>query len=384
MLASLRRAALVTLVVCCCGPALAQGSPPGDPFLLSPQAFTFPALSGAGLSATFGVAVADVGAVNPAALGAFDRAELGLAYKAETSVDGGYLSEFFDYEAEHGARPQSAAVVVPVGALRLGAGYAQRYAGGLGFDTIITETDTAASSFTSRVETFSPQAAYRLEHALAEGDAFTLGLRVGLGRAEHEERLDTLVTRFSEWSTHVAVGASYRTGAARPLGLGLYYESPLRFETTTTLRFPDVEFPSGEVVGVISVPVRYRDALPGRLGLSLHYEPTPTLRLGADAARVFWEDAGRERAQLDASAHARLDVSRDALVSFGVFSQGRGLFDEDVADAFGYGGRAVYLTAGGAVTFGRLRLDAVIADGRLLSAEEHRQTLVKLGASVWL
>ena len=42
------------------------------------------------------------------------------------------------------------------------------------------------------------------------------------------------------------------------------------------------------------------------------------------------------------------------------------------------------MTLGGAVTFDRLRLDAVLADSRLLSASFHRQTLVKVGASVRL
>ncbi len=381
----------LALLMLFAGPAWAQGeggTSYTEPFLFVPQAHRFAALSGTSLSATFDVPVANVGAGNPAALGAFDRAALGLAYQLDTSIKGGYFSEAFDYEADNDARPQSAAVVAPVGAFRIGASYVQRHAGGLGFDTILglpgtSSADTAASSITACVETFSPQAAVRVESALAEEDVLVFGLRLGFGRAGFEERLDTLATRFSDWGTHFAVGASYRTGTAKPLGLGLYYESGLRFEAAATRRFPVSGGPGGGEVEIASFPVRYDDALPGRLGLSLRYEPTPTLRVGADAARVFWEETSEQRLdQFDASAYAQLDVAEDALVSFGVFSQGRGYFEN--GDVFDYSGRAVYLALGGAVTFEHVRLDAALADSHLLAASEHRQTILKVGASVQL
>ena len=226
-MSSMRRFPLVALLLLLAAPAWAQDDPftsYTESFLFIPQAHPFTALSGTGLSATFDVPTSNLGAGNPAALGAFDRPSLGLSYRFETSIPGGYITEFFDYEAENGARPQAAAVVVPVGAFHLGASYVQRYAGGLAFESILglgpTTADTVGSSISARVETFAPQAAYRFGSALAEGDEVTFGFRVGFGRVAFEDRIDTLATRFSDWGTSGTVGVSYRAATARPLGIG--------------------------------------------------------------------------------------------------------------------------------------------------------------------
>src|SRR5690606_35510140 len=82
MLSVLPRALLaLTFSLMLSGPVLAQGDAANnDPerFLILMQGHTMGSLSGSGPSSAFGVRVADVGGVNPAALGAFERPAAGL------------------------------------------------------------------------------------------------------------------------------------------------------------------------------------------------------------------------------------------------------------------------------------------------------------------
>lgn len=385
------------------GLALAQGdfvnSGPERLFIL-PQGFTAPALSGAGPSLAFGVTLGDAGRANPAALATFDRAAVGLAYQFETSVNDGWLGGI-GYEAANGMRPLSAAAVVPVGAWSFGVSYQQRYAATMDFGEVpyqtvdnpeIDPSTTFEIDWSSRLTTVTPQVAYRAELETGE---LAFGLRVGFGYGQFESEVRTeggldpaLVggeyEDFSDWGTQVAAGASYR---ADGVGLALYYESALRVEGTRRGRFvldPTIEEP---VVQTFDLPIS--DAIPARAAVSGEVEVRPGFEMGADVARVFWkdawpEDADQMRDQIDASAWTRLRVSESGEASLGLSYQGRGRWGDDIEEAFDYSGRAIYLTAGGALTFDRLRLDAVVADSRLLSAEQHRQTLVKLGASVRL
>ena len=399
---NLRLAAFVFLLVL---PSLvlAQGdvvnTGPERLFIL-PQGFTASALSGAGPSLAFGVTLGDAGRANPAALAAFDGAAVGLAYQLETSVEDGWLGGI-SYEAANGVRPQSAAAVVPVGAWAFGLSYQQRYAATMDFGEVPYQTidnpevDPSATfdmEWASRLTTVAPQVAYR---ASLETGELALGLRVGFGYGQFESEVRTEgdldpafaggdYEDFSDWGTQVAAGVSYRTDG---VGLALYYESALRIEGTRAVRFIvgiPVEEPD---IRTLDLPIS--DAIPARVAVSGDVEVQPGVRVGADVARVFWkdawpEDADQMRDQIDASAWTRLRVSESGEASLGLIYQGRGRWGDHIEEAFGYSGRALYFTLGGALTFDRFRLDAVVADSRLLSAEEHRQTVIKLGASVRL
>lgn len=402
MLVALRLAALV-LLLALPSLALAQGdvinSGPERLFIL-PQGFVASALSGNGPSLAFGVTLDDAGRANPAALAAFERAAVGLGYQFETSVEDGWLGGI-GYEAANGARPQSATAVVPVGAWTFGLSYQQRYVATMDFGEVPYQTidnpeiDPAVTfeiEWTSRLTTVAPQVAYRVP--LETGD-LALGVRVGVGHGQFESEVRTggdldpaLVggdyEDFSEWGTQVAAGLSYR---ADGVGLALYYESALRIEGIRQGRFV-FGFPSEEPeIRTLDLPVS--DAIPARAAVSGEVEVQPGFEVGADVARVFWkdawpEDADQMRDQIDASAWTRLRVSESGEASMGLVYQGRGRWGEDIEEAFDYSGRAVYFTLGGTLAFDRFRVNAVVADSRLLSAAQHRQTLVKLGASVRL
>lgn len=370
------------------GPVLAQGGAANyepERFLILMQGHTVGSLSGSGPSSAFGVRVADVGGVNPAALGAFERPAAGLAYQFETPIEEGYVAGI-GYVPLNGARPQSAAVVVPVGAFTLGLSYNQRYAAEMDFGPIPAQSWENPEmdpdlfwdfSWISRVETISPQAAYRTR--LRNGADLTFGLRVGIGYGQYENVIDSVAASLSDWGTQVALGTSYRVPGA--YGVAAYYESALRVEGVLER---EVRFGPGGPPMAISVP--HADATPARLGASGEWAMRPSLSLGADVARVFWRSAwgGSDtwRDQNDAALWARLDVSERALVSFGLLSQGRNRWYDEFEEIFDYSGRAIYMTLGGALELDRVRLDAVVADSRLLSADQHKQAVVKVGASV--
>ncbi len=381
-------------------PALAQGdvvsSDDPDRFFILMQGFREGPLSGAGLSSAFGVSVADVGSANPASLSAFERPEVGLAYRFETSIPDGYVAGI-EYQAMNGARPQSAAAVVPLGAWTLGASYSQRYAAEMDFGCIprMTESDPNSDEIafcatqSARLETVSPQVAYRT--ALQTGSELTFGLRLGIGYARITSTIDSLEGSFSDVGAQVAVGVRYRKPGA--FGLAAYYESALRVEGSATFEGegPDPTIGptgEGELVGEIRNLGQFGDAIPARLGASAEVEVRPRVRLGADAAWVFWKGAWDSDEQFEDNAEAalwgRLDLSERALVSAGLRWQDRDRWDNGFEDIVDYSGRAIYLTAGGALTFDRLRFDAVVADSHLLSGQEQRQTIAKLGASVRL
>jgi hypothetical protein len=151
----------------------------------------------------------------------------------------------------------------------------------------------------------------------------------------------------------------------------------------------EVDFSGSGDVRVVTLPLA--DALPARIGLSAEFAATSALRLGADLARVTWKSAWAEHDEdgflengIDAALWGRLDLSERTLVSFGLLSLDRNRWGDETSEVFDYSGRAIFMTFGGAVTLDRFRLDAVVADSRLLSAAEQRQTLVKVGASVRL
>ncbi len=382
-------------------PVLAQGDnvPSNDPnrLLILMQGFRDGPLSGSGLSSAFGVSVADAGGANPAALGTFDRPEVGFAYRFETSIPEGYIAGI-EYGAMNGARPQSAAAAVPVGGWVLGVSYSQRYAAEMDFGCIPRTTefgpDSDENAFcvtrAARLETVSPQAAYRT--VLEDGSELAFGLRLGVGFAQSTAVIDSLEGSLSDVGAQVAVGVGYRKPGA--FGLAAYYESALRVEGSATFEGEGIgpvgqggPAGDGQIGGEIRDLGRYGDAIPARLGASAEVEVRPNLRLGADAAWVFWKAAWDGNEQLKNNAEAdlwgRLDLGR-ALVSAGLRWQDRNRWGEQFNDAFDYSGRAIYLTAGGAITFDRFRLDAVLADSHLLSGTEQRQTIVKVGASVRL
>ena len=216
------------------GPVLAQGGATNyepERFLILMQGHTMGGFSGSGPSSAFGVSVADVGGANPAALGTFERPAVGLAYQLETSVDDGWLGGI-GYEPMNDARPQSAAVVVPLGVWAFGVSYNQRYAAEMDFDPIPVQSPenpeidpnlTYEATWTSRLETISPQIAYR--SVLRNGNELAVGLRLGLGYGQYESRLDSATVSLADWGTQVALGVSYRRPDA--YGLAVYYETRL-------------------------------------------------------------------------------------------------------------------------------------------------------------
>lgn len=386
-----RTVSVFCLLFAAAGVARAQGdirTPSPERFFILMQGYAAPNLSATGLSTTFGVGVADMGGSNPAALGAVNRPTVGLTYQLESSISDGYFASI-GYDPMNGARPQSAGTAVPLGAWVLGASYAQRYAAEMDFGPVPSPTQgnpeidpvlTSEVRQFARLETVAPHVAYRA--TLTSGANLAVGARLGVGRVAFESLVDDETTSISDWGTQFAVGVSYRVPDG--YGLAAYYESQLRVsgQTDRVVRLPS----NGETR---SVTVPFADAIPARFGLSVEAEARPDLRLGADVAWVRWkaaweEDSDQLKDQPELSVWAQRDLSAEALVSFGVMYRGRNRWDNGVDEAFDYSGRAVYLTAGGALTVGSLRLDMVVADSRLLSSENHRQTVVKVGASVEL
>jgi hypothetical protein len=344
-------------------------------------------LSGAGLSSAFGVSVADVGEANPAALGRFAQTEVGVSYRLGTPAE---AVQDVEVGPANGLRPQSLAAVIARGAWTLGISYNQRYASSL--DTCIpryTSENPDIESVewcveqTARVETLSPQVTYR--SVRADGSTLSVGARLGLGRGSINSQIDDITGTFSAWGLQAAAGVRYR---ADRYGLAVHYEHALRVEGDMDSE-GGLEAPEPLGSGPGNLPVYTEDrsasvsgAVPARLSLSAVFDAAPTLDFGADLHYAFWQmEDDRYENQTEAAAWARLDLSERAFASFGVWVQGqhpmaRSFFISD--------DRAVFLTLGGVFTLDRLRLDAVVADSRLLSAEQHRQTLAKLGASVRL
>lgn len=333
--------------------------------------------------------MADMGGANPAALSTFEQTTLGMSYGFGTAAE---IAGDVEVGPANGLRPQSVAVVFPSGAWTFGIGYNQRYASNLS-TCIPTQTPTSPDvepldfcvEQTARMETYASQAAYRTVGA--SGSTLDIGVRIGLGRGSMNSQIDDITGRFSAWGPQLAAGVRYR---ADRYGFAVHYEHALRVEGETDYE-GGLETPvplGGGGPGGLPVYTEVRSVsvaglLPARLSFSAAFDVTPTLDVGADLHYAFWqmEDADRYENQTEVAAWTRLELSERTLASFGVWRQGghpaaRNVFVDD--------GRAVYLTLGGALTFDRLRLDTVVADSRLLSAEEQRQTLVKLGASVRL
>ena len=398
---SLTRYTVLMLAALSAAPAVAQidigtREDPGRLLILM-QGFRDGALSGSGLSSAFDVSVTDLGSANPAALSGLDQATAGLAYRFETSIPEGYIAGI-EYQAINGARPQGAAVAVPLGAWTVGASYGQRYAAEMDFGCITRTTkadpdggvDDYCLSQSARLETVSPQATYR--RVFQNGSELAFGLRLGVGFAQSTAVIDSLEGSFSDTGTQVAVGVRYQRPGA--FGLAAYYESALRIKGSAAFEGEGLEpvDQGGPTGGGIAVEVRdsdgqLGDAIPARLGASAEIEVSPRLHFGADAAWVFWKAAWDGNDQLKNNAEAalwgRLDLSERALVSAGLRWQDRDRWEE-FESVFDYSGRAIYLMLGGAVTLDRLRLDAALADSHLLSGESQRQTIVKVGASVRL
>jgi hypothetical protein len=291
----------------------------------------------------------------------------------------------------NGLRPQSVAAVFPRGAWTFGIGYNQRYASSL--DTCIPRQTPENPDIepvewcveqTARAEVLASQAAYRTVGA--SGSTLDVGVRLGLGRGSIDSQIDNVTGRFSAWGLQAAAGVRYRT---ERYGVAVHYEHALRVEGETDYE-GGVETPvpttgpegEGEIAGSIEDFSFSAAALPARVGFGVVLNATPTLGFGADLHYAFWQmEDDRYENQLEVAGWTQLDLSERALASFGVWVQGqhpmaRSIYISD--------DRAVFLTLGGVLTFDRLRLDAVVADSRLLSAEQHRQTLVKLGARVRL
>jgi hypothetical protein len=382
MLSNFRLASLTLLLVL---PSLALA----QDYFLSPQGQPPAAFGGGGLSSAFGVSATDVGGANPAALGGFEHTTVGASYVLGTAAE---IADDVEVGPANGLRPQSAAVVLPRGAWTFGLSYNQRYASSL--DTCIPRQTAENPDIeplewcveqTARAEVLASQVVYRTVGA--SGSTLDLGVRLGLGRGSIDSQIDDITGSFSSWGVQLAAGLSYHVDG---VGFAASYETVLRVEgdmgAEGGLETP--EPPGGGGPGELPAFTEDRStsvagAIPARLGLSAAFKAAPTLDIGADLHYAFWEmeDADRFENQLEAAVWTRLDVSERALASFGMWKQGgnpvaRGVLASD--------GQAVYLTAGGALTFDGLRLDAVVADSRLLSDEGHRQTLVKLGASVRL
>lgn len=355
---------------------------------LMPQGQSPAALSGAGLSSAFGVSVTDVGEANPAALGRFDQTAVGVSYKLGTPAE---PVQDLEVGPANGLRPQSVAAVTARGAWTLGISYNQRHASSL--NTCIQRQTSENPDIepvewcveqTARAEVLASQAAYRTVGT--SGGTLDLGLRLGLGRGSIISQIDDVTGRFSEWGLQFAAGIRYRTAR---YGLAASYESALRVEGETDYE-GGISTPlpqtgpngSGEIAGSIESFSFKANALPARVGLSLALDATPALGFGADLRYALWqaEDDHYEN-QLDVAGWARFDLSDRALASLGVWRQGQ---HPMVRSVFVDDGHAVFLTLGGALTLDRFRLDAVVADSRLLSAEQHRQTLLKVGASIQL
>lgn len=382
---SFRRAVLAAgLVLALSGAACAQG------VYLLPHGQAFPALSGAGSSSAFGVRVADVGEANPAALGTFGQTEVGVSYRAGTAAE---IVRDIEVGPAFGLRPQSVAVVLPAGAWAFGVSYSQRFAAEVDYGCIpvmtpvepdIEPLDFCAAE-TARLETFSPQVAYRWgRHG---GSTLDVGVRLGLGHGSMDGQIGDVTGTFSAWGFQAAAGIRYRT---EWYGLAVHYEHALRVEgemdyqgglvAPVPTTGPDGE---GEIAGSIEDASFRVAAIPARLSFSTAIDVAPTLDIGADLHYAFWqwEDEEQYENQTEVAAWGRLAVTDRALASFGVWMRGR---HPSARSVFVEDGRATYLTVGGALSFERLRIDAVVADSHLLSAESHRQTIVKVGLGVTL
>jgi len=356
-----------------------------------PQGLSLPLLNGYGISAIQND-VSNISAINPAALGNFEKVEFGFSYQYEGEIKEAWIAEIGSKRINN-MIPQSVGFVFPFNNLNFAISMNQRYNSTLllGEGEIFTpcNLDETSIFYNPKIETiiynYAFSTSYKFEN-LPPKSEFSVGFRVGLNNLS--ENLDFYSASYnaSIFGNDFSFGMLYSTNLTynRNLSLGLYYQSPLEIKGTTKADYEPIPYcgTNGDIIYNASsqADVNLAAQFPYSLRFDLTFTQIEQFQFLFSISKSFWSKLDTYiRDQVEFSSSVSYFINKSL-----TFSVGFAKSEKEYVTNFMEINRNLevsYFTAGSVFTIDDLSVNLSYADSHLSSGDFRKTRIGKLGLS---
>ncbi len=342
-----------------------------------PAGYVISQLSGLGSSGVVRTTIANACSSNPAAMADFYRITFGMSAQIESKIKPAWFANI-GYRRPSDQPIQSVSVVVPVGTVRLGIGYFQKFSAERLIDPIEIKTVLYPEGTGEYIKTYQHAIIDALTGMASVGYRGVLNAtdRIDIGIAVRHNRLDYReVLGESEMSSSLARYYSW--------GFGLRYKLPIddshkiylgvMFEQGTVL-IGEVQFKSTPMEGF---EYHVIGRAPSRLSNGLGVVLSDKFAVSCGYSSVGWKNVREDMSdQLEYYTSLEYSYHTDRQFTFGIYSTGA-RFNSHILPEDDL--RAVYLLLGLVAKVGIIEFDLVVADSHLISGDWHKSTILKMG-----
>ena len=283
--------------------AATPGQAQDDPAALLPEVgYAFQAFNSQGMLGGVHGAIHNVAVGNPAAAQDFQRISFGLAYQYETASDP-FSQSTSIYEREPANYIQSAGLIVPIGRLRIGGGFSERYSA---LTTSRQKDDeevpiesffkwvgaqTAEGFAKTRIYDLSGLASLTMTNILTGPDRLDIGLTVRKSFFAQTDRSGLLPTQEKGEGYSFTLGFRYLPGNffLKGVQLGGFIEEGPKIRSLSATSPSITRGADGSLVGSSARVKKVVAELPTRYILGVRLGPWHDLVFMTEWGRVDWQ-----------------------------------------------------------------------------------------------
>lgn len=352
-----------------------------------PQAFVLNAYGGLGNLGSTQLSPFSLGSGNPANLVDTHRRFLENSLLFASRIDDAFSGDFpFDAELKrlNSSLPQSLGLVIPAGKFYGGISFYQEYSASLrinsgirafrGFSGGLDMFDGPLQE--TYVYRFAGMAATAIPLTSKTGARLAVGLQISAALLGDHQKIPLTKAGGNDlafgWKAGVRLDLKPGARVGISFSKGTRFSGKVRLQGTPLLVPPDSQFVSGQQ--------RFVGELPDQFSAGILFFPTAKLGVGFNFTDHFWsalDESFKNQAEYSGSLILRTSPQ---------FSGSLGFLATDhrfVNNLFNADYRAVFLSVGAVIDIDPVRLESLLADSHLFSAETRRQTLVRLGLGLF-
>jgi len=352
-----------------------------------PQGLSLPLLNGYGNSAIHND-VSNISAINPAALGNFEKVEFGFSYQYESEIKEAWITEIGSKRINNMV-PQSVGLVLPFNNLNFAISMNQRYNSTL-FTNINVANPCEAYLNENRqfydyvletiIYNYAFSTSYQFENLLPNSE-FSVGFRVGLNNLAEQLHIENISYNASIYENDFSFRMLYSTNLTnnRNLSLGLYYQSPLEISGSAKFEYKPLPYCGTDAYmlhDATAEEVNLVAKFPSSLRFDLYFSQIEQFQFLFSISNSDWSKLDLYiRDQVEFSSSVSYFINKSLSFSVG-FAKSEKEYVTNFMD-INRNLEVVYFTAGSVFTIDDLSVNFSYADSHLSAGDFRKQQLEK-------
>ncbi len=347
-----------------------------------PQGDVIEGISGGGFIGTTESSITNVTAGNPAAISGRQGFNIGISYQHDTKIKKAILDKADLYRANY--YPQAAGIIFDYRNFTFGLGFDQSYNLTRDYGKITAaivsdseqgyiESDPFDARTTETLLKNSFITSYSLEQFLSENHQFSIGVsfnhfRYYYANLADPEVVDNIGVNIQENQLSAGIDYKYTIKNNQSINIGLAYEPELNFFEKEEGNYPQ-NFYKINIPQIVNA------------GLSINFQNNFQIR--SNVAFLFWETLDENVYDIKNQVKTSFTIEKQFSPSFslaaGNYFTDRTFLDEKVYEDIDINFFAHYIFFGSTLNYKNYNFDFVIADSHLLSDENRKHTIFKIG-----